>query len=124
MRAATLVFLFSLLALTACAGREADLAVLAQTGDHDKSCQQLAGEVHSLAAAARHKIDRNHGRDAADLVLGELGTLLWWPAWLALDVKNADGEEANSMIDRIDYLRDVAEGKGCPISDWPQIARY
>ena len=21
------------------------------------------------------------------------------------------------MIDRIDYLRDVAEGKGCPISD-------
>ena len=65
MRAATLV-LFSLLALTACAGREADLAVLAQTGDHDKSCQQLAGEVHSLAAAARHKIDRNHGRDAAD----------------------------------------------------------
>ena len=80
--------------------------------------------MHSLAAAARHKIDRNHGRDAADLVLGALGTLLWWPAWLALDVKNADGEEGNSMIDRIDYLRDVAEGKGCPISDWPQIARY
>ena len=80
MRAATLVFLFSLLALTARARREADLAVLAQTGDYDKSCQQLAGEVHSLAAVARHKIDRNHGRDAADLVLGALGTLLWWPA--------------------------------------------
>ena len=124
MRAATLVFLISLLALTPCAFREAELAVLAQTGDQDKFCQQLAGELHSLAAAARHKIDHNHGRDAADPVLGALGTLLWWPAWLALDVKNADGEEANSMIDRIDYLLDVAEGKGCPISDWPQIARY
>ena len=124
MRAATLVFLFSLLALTACAGREADLAVLAQTGDHDKSCQQLAGEVHSLATAARHKIDRNHGRNAADLVLGALGTLSWWPAWLALDVKNADGEEANSIIGHIDYLRDDAEGNVCPNSDWPQIAQY
>ena len=27
-------------------------------------------------------IDRNHGRDAADLALGALGTL-FWPAWLA-----------------------------------------
>lgn len=123
MRVASLV-LFSLLILTGCGGREADLAALAQAGDHDKSCQELAGEVHSLATAARRKIDRNHGRDAADLALGALGTLLFWPAWLALDVKNADGEEANSMIDRIDYLRDVAEGKACPISDWPQIARY
>ena len=124
MRAAALFFLLSLLALIASAGHKADLAVLAQTGDHNKSCEQLAGEVHSLAAAARRKIDRNHGRDAADVVLGALGTLSWWPAWLALDVKNASGEETNSMIDRIEYLRDVAEGKGCPISDWPQIARY
>ena len=115
---------FSLLALIACAGHEADLAVLAQAGDHDKSCEQLAGAVHSLVAAARRKIDRNHGRDAADVVLGALGTLSWWPAWLALDIKNAGGEETNSMIYRIEYLRDVAEGKGCPISDWPQIARY
>ena len=41
-----------------------------------------------------------------------------------MDVKNADGEEANRMIDRIDYLHGVAEGKGCPISDWLQIASY
>ena len=80
MRAAALNFLFSLVALTACAGRQASLAVLAQTGDHNKSCQQLASAVHSLAVAARHKIDHNYGCDAADLVMSALGTLLWCPA--------------------------------------------
>ena len=65
-------FLFSPLALTACAGREADLAVLAQTGDHDKSCQQLAGEVHTWRPPRATKLT---------VIMDAMPPICFWARW-------------------------------------------
>lgn len=120
-RAAALVFV---LLLAGCAGRDANLIPLSQTGDNDKSCAELHNEVTTLAAAAGRKIDANKERDGGDVALGVVGALLFWPALFAMDVKNADGKEANNLIDRMEYLRGIGNQKDCDTAAWPVLKRY
>jgi hypothetical protein len=42
----------------------------------------------------------------------------------ALDLKNADGHEGNALLDRNDRLKQIAIGKGCDVSRYPNVARY
>lgn len=112
------------LALTACAGRDPMMQPVSHREDSDLSCEQLEDEANGVAATARSKINSNKSGDSADIALGVAGFFLFWPIWLAMDVKNADGMEGNNLADRVDHLRRVAVKNNCSTSGWPTIMRY
>ena len=120
-RATTVVFV---LLLAGCALGAMPTVPLSQSGDNEKSCVELHDEVMSLAASAGRKIDANKERDGGDVALGVVGAILFWPALFAMDIKNADGKEANNLIDRIEYLRGIANRKDCDTAAWPVLKRY
>jgi len=38
-----------------------------------------------------------------------------------MDLRNADGNEGNALLDRNIYLREIAKSKGCQgVDSWPQ----
>jgi len=84
------------------------------------SCEQIAAEYKTNTEVARHKIDKNRSNDRREFLLG----ILVWPG--LFDLKNADGNEGNALLDRNIYLREVAKGKSCTaIESWPeQPTRY
>ena len=58
------------------------------------------------------------------MALGVVGTLLFFPAYFAMDTKNADGFEGNALLDRNDHLKRIAHEKKCDVSAVPMVARY
>jgi len=83
-------------------------------------CEQIAIEYRTNTEVAQGKITKNNSNDHRELLLG----ILVWPG--LFDLKNADGNEANALLDRNIYLRELAKGKSCATVDaWPgQPKRY
>jgi hypothetical protein len=77
-------------------------------------------EYKTNAEVAQKKIAKNRSDDRRELLLG----IMVWPG--LFDLKNADGNEANALLDRNIYLRELAKNKSCPeVEAWPeQPARY
>lgn len=100
--------------------RDPQLTAMKQGGDSALTCEQIATEYKANTEVAQSKIDKNRSNDRRDLLLG----ILVWPG--LMDMKNADGNEGNSLLDRNVYLRELAKGKSCAgLESWPeQPARY
>lgn len=116
-----ILFALSLLVLGGCVqARDPQLLAMKQAGDSALTCEQFAGEYKSNTEVAHNKIIKNRANDRRELLLG----ILVWPG--LFDLKNADGNEANALLDRNIYLREVAQGKSCAaIEKWPgQPERY
>jgi hypothetical protein len=60
---------------------------------------------------AQGKITKNNSNDSRELLLG----ILVWPG--LFDLKNADGNEANALLDQNICLRELAKGKSCAAVD-------
>jgi hypothetical protein len=116
------VFLaLSLVVLGGCVqARDPQLLAMKQGGDSALTCEQIAVEFKSNTEVAQNKITKNRTNDRRELLLG----ILVWPG--LFDLKNADGNEANALLDRNIYLREVAHGKSCAaLEKWPgQPERY
>jgi hypothetical protein len=111
----------SLMILGGCVqARDPQLAAMRQAGDSGLDCEQMAMEYRTNTEVAQSKIAKNHSDDNRELLLG----ILVWPG--LFDLKNADGNEANALLDRNIYLRGLANGKSCAAIDaWPgQPERY
>ena len=100
--------------------RDPQLTAMKQGGDSALSCEQIAMEYKSNTEVAQSKIAKNRYNDRRDLLLG----ILVWPG--LMDMKNADGNEGNALLDRNIYLRELGKGKSCTaIESWPeQPERY
>ena len=100
--------------------RDPQLTAMKQSGDSALSCEQIATEYKSNTEVARSKIDKNRSNDRRELLLG----ILVWPG--LMDMKNADGNEGNALLDRNVYLLEFAKAKPCAGAEsWPeQPARY
>ena len=100
--------------------REPQLLAMKQAGDDALTCEQIAVEYRSNTEVAQNKIIKNRANDRRELLLG----ILVWPG--LFDLKNADGNEGNALLDRNIYLRELAQGKSCAaIEKWPwQPERY
>jgi hypothetical protein len=100
--------------------RDPQLVVMKQEGDSGLTCEQIAMEYKSNTEVAQNKIDKNRSNDRRELLLG----ILVWPG--LFDLKNADGNEGNALLDRNIYLRELAKSKSCTaVESWPeQPARY
>jgi hypothetical protein len=90
-----------------------------QSGDSALSCEQIATEYKSNTEVANNKIEKNRSNDRKELLLG----ILVWPG--LMDMKNADGNEGNALLDRNVYLLELAKTKSCGVNSWPeQPKRY
>jgi hypothetical protein len=89
-------------------------------GDSALSCEQIATEYNTNTEVAQNKIAKNRSNDRRELLLG----ILVWPG--LMDMKNADGNEGNALLDRNIYLREIAKSKSCTaVESWlEQPARY
>jgi hypothetical protein len=111
----------SLLILGGCVqARDPQLVAMKQAGDSALTCEQIAVEYKANTEVAQSKIAKNRADDNRELLLG----ILVWPG--LFDLKNADGNEANALLDRNIFLRGVAQGKSCVgVETWPgQPERY
>jgi len=111
----------SLLILGGCVqARDPQLIAMKQAGDSALTCEQIAVEYKANTEVAGSKIAKNQANDRRELFLG----ILVWPG--LFDLKNADGNEGNALLDRNILLREVAKGKSCPgMETWPgQPERY
>ena len=100
--------------------RDPQLLAMKQGGDSALTCEQIAVEFKSNTEVAQHKITTNRANDRRELLLG----IFVWPG--LFELKNPDGNEANALLDRNIYLREVAKGKSCAAMEaWPgQPERY
>ena len=105
-----------LVLLTACvAARDPQLVPMKQAADSSMTCEQMAMEYKSNTEVARNKIEKNRSNDVKELLLA----IFIWPG--LMDMKNADGNEGNALLDRNVYLLEIAKGKSCAGADaWPQ----
>ena len=111
----------SLAILAGCVpARDPQLTAIKQAEDSGLGCEQIAIEYRTNTEVAQGKITKNNSNDNRELLLG----ILVWPG--LFDLKNADGNEANALLDRNIYLRELAKGKMCAAVDaWPgQPKRY
>jgi hypothetical protein len=123
-----LVAASTLLSLTACAGRAPQIMPLTLASDTQLSCAQIDSETRlnnermsALATEQNWKLGQN-------AVAGVVGFMVW-PAWLALDLQNAAGQEAQALSQRNEHLlalaRDRCTGRTqdakfvAPTSDFP-----
>jgi hypothetical protein len=116
-----LVTLLTLATITAAcvSTREPILAIAKQDGDEKLNCQSIAVEYKSNTTSAAAKIKTNRKHDRKELWYG----LLIWPG--LMDFRNADGHEANALLDRNIRLKEIAISKTCDVKSWPaQPARY
>ena len=112
---------FVVLLLIGCVNaRDPQLMALGRSGDASLTCEQIATEYKSNTEVARSKIEKNHSDDTKQLLLA----LFVWPGFL--DLKNADGNEGNALLERNIYLTGIANAKSCSaINSWPeQPKRY
>jgi len=116
----TLLLISSLILGGCVQARDPQLIAMKQTGDSALNCDQIAVEYKANTEVAQSKIAKNRADDRWELFLG----ILVWPG--LFDLKNADGNEGNALLDRNILLREVAKGKSCPAMEtWPwQPERY
>jgi hypothetical protein len=98
--------------------RDPQLVAITQSGDNGLGCEQIATEYKANTEVARSKIDKNRANDRRDLLLG----ILVWPG--LMDMKNADGNEGNALLDRNVYLLELAKVKPCAgVESWSEQPR-
>ncbi len=109
-----------LLVFTACVStRDPNLVAVRKNGDDKLNCKALGLEYKSNTEIASAKVKSNRKHDRKELWYG----IFIWPG--LMDFKNADGIEANSMLDRNIEIKNIAVSKSCDVKSWPaQPARY
>ncbi|HXV49548.1 MAG TPA: hypothetical protein VEB61_12155 [Candidatus Binatia bacterium] len=114
--------IFVVLALVVAGGcvqaRDPRLVAVKGSGDSALSCEQIATEYKANTEIARNKIDKNRANDTREFFLG----ILVWPG--LMDMKNADGNEGNALLDRNVYLLELAKSKPCVgVESWSEQPR-
>jgi hypothetical protein len=103
-----MILVFVVVFLSGCvAARDPQLVAMKQANDSTLSCEQIATEFKSNTEVAHNKIEKNRSNDRKELLLG----ILVWPG--LMDMKNADGNEGNALLDRNVYLLELARSKSC-----------
>jgi hypothetical protein len=96
--------LLGLLLLGACAGRTAQPVAVMNTYDNDLSCEQIQAEIQSNEAKARQLVDEDNSDRNANIAIGAVGFLLFWPALFALDLSDAERVEIDALHQRNTHL--------------------
>jgi hypothetical protein len=108
--------LFGLVLLTACAGRDAKPIPVMNAYDRDLSCEQIQAEIQNNETKASQLADERNSSRNANIAIGTVGALLFWPALFALDLSDAERVEIDALHQRNMHLaslsRDCAPASG------------
>lgn len=97
--------------LAGCAGRAANPVMIRQSNDNLKSCSLLNSEMSQIERNIQRLIPESD-KTGKNVALG-IGGLFLWPAWLFMDLSNAEKEEINAYRMRYDHLLNISQQKGC-----------
>jgi hypothetical protein len=100
-------------ALAGCAGRHAVEMATSQPTDVHLSCSQIAAEQHQIVAKVNGLRSEDESAHNANVAIGVVGALLFWPSLFALDTGNAENEEILALRARSEHLNAIAAQKGC-----------
>jgi hypothetical protein len=95
-----------------CAGRAARPVKVSQSGDGEKSCNELRHETRKHRKDLKKMIPNIKAADKKRTLLMISGGLLIIP-WFFLDLTDADKVEANAQRARHNYLLAVAKKQNC-----------
>jgi hypothetical protein len=100
--------LLGLVFLAACAGRDAKPVAMMNAYDRDLSCEQIQAEIQNNETKARQLVDEESSSRKANIAVGAVGVLLFWPALFALDLSDAERVEINALHQRNMHLASLA----------------
>ena len=110
MRVAAL--LFGVL-LAFCAARQTSPVVLSQPGDATLSCEQIAVEMARNETEAARLTGVDEEVVSGNVAAGVVGTVFFPPAFLALDLSNAEQIQFRALRDRNNNLARMHQDRGC-----------
>jgi hypothetical protein len=111
-----MVTLFLFLAIApGCAGRSANLVMVNQYGDQNKSCAALEQEMSFTQQEISRLIPQTN-KTAKNVVLGVTGWFFIVP-WFFMDLSKAEQEEINALRQRYNTLAIIATDKGCGVRE-------
>lgn len=97
-----------LLLLTACAGRDAKPVAVMTAYDRDLSCEQIQAEIQNNETKARQLAEERNSSRNANIAVGAVGVLLFWPALFALDLSDAERVEIDALHQRNMHLASLS----------------
>lgn len=101
-----------LVVLAACAARQTTPVALSQPGDVTLTCPQIVDEIRSNEAKAIQMAGADDQVVSDNVAAGVVGTV-FWPAFLATDLSNADQIQLRSLRDRNVQLERLHKQRGC-----------
>lgn len=113
MKRMTLAVTAASLALSACAGREANPVQLIQPGDAQLSCSQLRQEVEINAQEISRLVNDQKKVSDNNAAAVATGAILFFPALFFMNLKGAAKEEASALLSRSEGLATRHNAKGC-----------
>ncbi len=96
-----------------CAGRVAVPVAITQGDDQELSCVQLRSETARNEQQAQTLYEQHKKAGDANIAIGTVGVILFWPALFALDTGTAEKDEARALEARNIYLRSLSLKKNC-----------
>src|SRR5215470_1510610 len=99
--------------LAGCAGREARPVAISEDYDANLSCEQLHAEIRGNEQKALQLAGEADSAKAANIAVGAVGVLLFWPALFALDLTDTQTQEISALRARNTHMATLADVHGC-----------
>jgi hypothetical protein len=101
------------LGVAGCAGREAHPVAVMQDYDKNMACEQIRAEIRANEVKAQQLAGEGESARTANVVVGTVGVLLFWPALFALNLSDAERQEMTALSERNTHLATLADMHGC-----------
>lgn len=102
-----------MLAVTGCAGRDADPILVNRSTDHALTCSQIRNEMEANERKASNIAGEKSDALGQNVAAGVVGAVLFWPALFFLDLGEAEKTEMRALKTRNEHLGDLKSYKGC-----------
>ena len=106
-----------LIPLTACAGRIPDPIEVEQSADFGLPCIAIEAELEGNRAKAHQLGNRQLDQVAGNISVATLGFTLFMPAYLGLNLSDANQRERTALEERRQHLQAVGASRGCHVHD-------
>jgi hypothetical protein len=101
------------LAVSACAGRDAQPVATVQPQDAYSDCTMIQAEISANNEKAKQLADEHDQKIAQNVVAGVVGVVVW-PVWFGMDMKGAAAQDAAALQARQQYLAQLAAQRCAP----------
>ena len=94
-------------ALSSCAGRDAQMISTVQQQDAYSDCAMIRAEINANNQKAQQLANEQGMKVAQNVAAGVVGLVIW-PVWFGMDFKGAAGQDAANLQARQEYLTQLA----------------